>query len=84
MNFSTQGMVDMIYVLGASDKNSLLAIRLYNQRHPDRREPCRKTLDSLMERFKCTASEAYEKKERVKPVSQFLTYMFMNENDIFE
>lgn len=68
MNFSTQEMIDMIYVLGASDKNCLLAARIYHQRFPERRTPTKQSFAAVMERFDRTASVEYEKHERIKPV----------------
>lgn len=68
MNFSQAEMVDMIYVLGASDKNALLAKRQYQERYPERRQPERKTFEKLMERFQRTGSVAYNKNTRKKRV----------------
>ena len=59
-------MVDMIFVLGASDKNALLAKRLYQQQYPDRRQPGKGTLEKLLERFERTGSVAYKKNTRKK------------------
>lgn len=39
MIFSPDEMVDMIFVLGESDKNCLLATRIYKQKFPERRQP---------------------------------------------
>lgn len=61
-------MVDMIYVLGASDKNSLLATRIYKERYPERREPDKKAFVNLMERFESTGSVSYKKNNRRKRV----------------
>lgn len=68
MNFSREEMVDMVYVLGASDKNCLLATRIYMQRYPERRQPSKKSFERLMERFDNTGKVVYEKKERTKNV----------------
>jgi hypothetical protein len=68
MNFSQAEMVDMIYVLGASDKNALLAKRQYQERYPERRQPERKIFEKLMERFQRTGSVAYNKNTRKERV----------------
>lgn len=66
MNFLIQELTDMIFVLGASDKNCLLAQRIYQQKFPDRRQPRKETLENLLQRFTRTGSVAYEKSERLK------------------
>lgn len=66
MNFSKSEMVDMIFVLGASDKNALLAKRLYQERYPDRRQPEKRAFEKLMERFERTGSVSYTKIKRQK------------------
>lgn len=68
MNFSNAEMVDMVFVLGASDKNCLLATRIYLERYPNRRQPNRRAFEKLMERFQTTGSVAYNKGERTKRV----------------
>jgi Helix-turn-helix domain (DUF4817) len=66
MNFSQAEMVDMIFVLGASDKNTLLARRLYQQRFPERRQPERRAFEKLLERFERTGNVLYKKNTREK------------------
>src|ERR1700729_1261998 len=66
MNFTQAEMVDMIFVLGSSDKNTLLAKRLYQQRFSERRQPERRTFEKLMERFQATGSVAYNKINKEK------------------
>lgn len=84
MNFSTEEMVDMVYVLGASDNNCLLATRLYLERYPDRRQPSRKSFQKLMNRFNRTGSVNYTKTERRKTVlteeNQLNTLLAIEEN----
>lgn len=66
MNYSQAELVDMIFVLGASDKNALLATRIYQQRFPDRRQPHKKVFQKVMERFETTGSVVYSKRSRAK------------------
>lgn len=66
MNFSNAELINMIYILGASDKNPLLATRLYHEKYPDRRQPDRRAFRKLMERFERTGSVAYDKNSRRK------------------
>ena len=68
MNFTKQEMIDMIYVLGASDKNCLLAVRIYHEKYPDRRQPHRSAFERLRQRFDETGNVQYIKTDRVKPV----------------
>lgn len=66
MNFSTEELVNMIWVLGECGKNSLLATRVYQERFPGVRQPSKRTLERLMDRFNRTGSVNYEKRERTK------------------
>lgn len=66
MNFSQAEMVDMIYVLGASDKNLLLATRIYHQRYPQRRQPSVRTFRKVMDRFDNSGTVDYCKHVRKK------------------
>lgn len=68
MNFSKEELVDMIFVLGVSEKNCLLATRVYHQRYPERRCPDVKSFQNLLERFLDTGNVQYRKKERRKNV----------------
>lgn len=68
MNFSTDELVDMVFILGASDRNCLLATRLYRETYPDRRQPRKEALEKLMDRFSRTGKVEYEKTERTKSV----------------
>ena len=57
MNFSKEDMVKMIYCLGASEENCLLASRVYAQRYPDaERHPNRLAFERLKERFERTGN----------------------------
>ena len=69
MNFSKEELVDMIYVLGESDRNAFLASRVYAAKYPHRTRPDRKSFERLKERFERTGCVDYEKHERVKPAT---------------
>lgn len=64
MNFSKDELIDMVFVLGESEKNCLLASRLYATRFPDRRHPRQESFNKLLERFLATGSVDYKKEER--------------------
>uniref|UniRef100_A0A6P7F1W8 Uncharacterized protein LOC114325686 n=1 Tax=Diabrotica virgifera virgifera TaxID=50390 RepID=A0A6P7F1W8_DIAVI len=66
MNVTTDEMVDMIWILGECNKNSLLSARIYQERFPDRRKPRQDTFEKLKDRFNPTGSVNYEKHERTK------------------
>lgn len=66
VHFSTQEMVDMIWVLGECNKNCLLASKVYRQRFPDRKAPNKRAFEKLMDRFNRTGEVKYEKKKRSK------------------
>lgn len=59
MNFTKNELIDMVYVLGESDRNC--AKRIYHQRYPDRRIPDQKSFEKLHERFTETGNVAYKK-----------------------
>lgn len=65
MNYDQDSLVDMIFVLGESERNPLLAERLYRQKYPERRHPHVKVFEKLLNRFLETGSVAYKKKVRV-------------------
>lgn len=69
MNYFHEELIEMIYILGESERNSFLASRLYAQRYPDRRHPKPEAFESVKERFERTGSIKYEKKERTKPIT---------------
>lgn len=69
MNFSKEELVDMVFMLGASDKNCLLATRNYKEAFPERRQPRREAFEKLLDRFIRTGSVVYEKSERTKTVN---------------
>lgn len=66
MNYSTAELVDMIYAIGESGGNCLLASRLYAQKFPGRRQPEDRSLQKLKDRFERTGNVAYEKTPREK------------------
>lgn len=84
MNFSTQELVDMIWILGECHKNCLLATRIYSERFPERRKPNKNAFIKAMNRFNRTASAAYEKKVRIKTVvneeNEFNALLSITEN----
>lgn len=61
MNFSDQELADMIYVIGESGGNCLLASRIYKQSYPQRRQPNVKAFRRAQERFSETLSASYKK-----------------------
>lgn len=65
MDYSKSELVDMVYVLGESQKNCLLAQRLYRMKYPARRQPTRLSFENLMERFASTGSVDYVKRKVV-------------------
>lgn len=58
----------MVYVLGTSDKNTLLATRIFHERFPKRKVPMRESFELWMQLFDTTENVAYEKLERIKSV----------------
>ena len=58
----------MIFVLGESDINCLLANINYYQRHPERRLPDVSSFQNLLDRFVETGNVEYKKSERIKRV----------------
>lgn len=68
MNYSREELVDMIFILGESQKNCFLASRIYAERYPERRHPDKRSLQNLMERFSQTGKVEYPKPVRDKPV----------------
>lgn len=66
MNFSCNEMVDMIFILGEADRNSLLAVRLYKEKYPERRTPQVLSFEKLKERFERTGCVNYNKCNRKK------------------
>lgn len=68
MNFNKEELVDMIFVLGESERNCLLANRIYHQRYPERRLPKVDSFQKLLDRFVETGNVQYEKRERIKNV----------------
>lgn len=67
-NYSQQELVDMVYTIGESSGNCLLASRCYLQKYPDRRHPDARAFANLKERFDRTGSVTYEKVTRSKTV----------------
>ncbi|KAI4466260.1 hypothetical protein MML48_3g00001016 [Holotrichia oblita] len=67
MNFSREELINMIFVLGESNKNVLLAKRLYHQEFPDR-QPRTEAFEILLERFGRTGSMNNEKSNRTNTV----------------
>lgn len=68
MNFEKDELVDMIFVLGETDRICLLAARMYAARYPERRHPDEKSFRNLLNRFIETGSVNYKKQERTKPI----------------
>jgi Transposase. len=68
MNFSTEEMVDMIFIIGESYRNCLLASRIYKERYPDRRQPQVSSFEHLLERFTTTGNVKYAAAKQEKTV----------------
>ncbi|KAL3276301.1 hypothetical protein HHI36_024199 [Cryptolaemus montrouzieri] len=51
MKFSKEEMVDMTFILGECDRNSLLASRVYAQRFPDERQSDARCFEKLLIKF---------------------------------
>lgn len=66
MKFSKEELIDMVFVLGESEKNCFLASRIYATRFPERRHPEAVSFSRLLERFVETGSVDYKKEERTK------------------
>lgn len=56
----------MVFVLGACNRNSFLASRIYAAEYPNRRTPDSKCFENLLQRFLRTGSVNYVKHERTK------------------
>lgn len=69
MNYPREELVDMTYALGAAERNTLLASRIYAQWYPERRHPQTQVFEKLKDRFERTGSVTYEKHERIKPAT---------------
>ncbi|MVN23873.1 DUF4817 domain-containing protein, partial [Staphylococcus aureus] len=69
MLLSKSDLIDMIFILGESDRNCLLASRIYSQRYPDRRHPDERSFRKVLGRFVETGSINYSKHERIKPAT---------------
>jgi hypothetical protein len=51
MNYTKRELIDMIYILGKAEKNTLLAQRIYGMKYPDGCLPPKHSFDDLKERF---------------------------------
>lgn len=69
MNYVLEDMVQMVYALGESDGNCLLASRIYKEKYPERRQPDGRAFQALKTRFERTGNVNHEKFERVCPVT---------------
>lgn len=70
MKLSANEMVDMIYVLGESERNPLLASRIYEAKYPNRRHPKAKDFQKVKIRFETTYSVKYENHTRRKRATE--------------
>jgi hypothetical protein len=68
MNFLTEEMVDMVYILGECHGNCLLATRLYKARYPERRQPTKRAVNKLRQRFDANGSVKYVPARKEKRV----------------
>ena len=69
MQYSKNELIDMIFVLGESDKNCLLAERLYRAKYPERRIPSPRIFQNVMERFVSTGSVECPKRKVVNRIA---------------
>jgi hypothetical protein len=56
MNFTRQELINIVYCLGETDPNILMAQRTYNQKYPDARIPQSAAFKKLKDRFEATGS----------------------------
>lgn len=68
MNYSSEELGDMMYILGECDRNPFLASRVYRQRYPARRIPETKSFERLRRRFDAHHRIDYLGPVRTKPV----------------
>lgn len=66
----------MVYCLGESERNCLLASRIYAQRYFERRHPPAQSFEKLRERFERTGNIQYEKDQRERTATH-------EENELF-
>lgn len=70
MNYSQQELVNMIYCLGESQRNCVLASRIYRANYPGLdRYPRPECFRKLRDRFERTGNVHYEKTKRIHEVS---------------
>lgn len=65
MDYPLNELIDMIYVLGETGKNPLLAQRIYRMKYPERRIPTAVGFRNVMDRFDSSGSVKYSKREVV-------------------
>lgn len=68
MNFSNEELIDMAFILGESQRNCLLASRIYAVRYPNRRHPHFSAFEKLKARFLSDGSVKYKCHVRPKTV----------------
>lgn len=68
INYTRVELVNMIYAIGESDGNCLMASRLYAQKFPEARCPDERSIIKLKDRFERTGSVEYKKTSRTKTV----------------
>nr|CAI5821997.1 unnamed protein product [Callosobruchus analis] len=64
MNYTQEELVKMVYALGESHGNCLLATRIYAMNYLEKRHPQELCFRRLKERFECTGGVQYKKTER--------------------
>lgn len=69
MNFQKDELIDMIFILGESDRNCLLASKIYAIRYPERRHPREESFRNVLNRFIETGNVKYNKQDRIKTVT---------------
>lgn len=64
MNYTEEELVNMVYAIGESNRNCLLASRIYAAKYPEQRHPDERVFKKLRDRFERNKSVKYEKKRR--------------------
>lgn len=85
MNFTKEEMVQIVYALGAADRNCLLASRIYKQRFPESRQPAVQTFEKVKTRFEnsgsiCYPSKVYVNRTVINEVNELDALLSLAEN----
>lgn len=64
MNYTGEELVNMVYAVGESNRNCLLASRIYAAKYPAARHPDERVFKRLRDRFEASNSTSYRKRRR--------------------